>query len=172
MGEFIGVDPGRRGQGVGRALYRAFFDVAAEKGRQNVHSVTSPENTGSQAFHKSLGFSSSEVLPDYDGPGLARVAFSTTTAAPARGARRLRVLDGALVLERYADADVPVGDWVALVRAPDGLTAVRPAPDSGSKDRWIALCGPPDSRSRGNRFIDRQQVIRAEASPGALPRRG
>jgi len=137
---FVGVDPGRQGQGVGRALYRAFFDVAAENGRRIVRCVTSPENTGSQAFHRSLGFSSSEVIPDYDGPGLARVAFSTTTtAAPVRGARRLRVLDGALVLERHADVDVPAGDWVALVQAPDGLTAIRPAPDAEAKERWIAL---------------------------------
>lgn len=137
---FVGVDPVRQGQGVGRALYRAFLDVATANGRHVVRSVTSPENTGSQAFHQRLGFSASEVIHDYDGPGLARVAFSaTTTAARVRGARQLRVLDGALVLEQHADADVPGGDWVALVRAPDGLTAILPAPDSGSKERWIAL---------------------------------
>ncbi|MFD6056237.1 GNAT family N-acetyltransferase [Agromyces sp. NPDC060279] len=73
---FVGVDPLRQGQGLGRALYRAFFEVAAEHGRRVVRSVTSPENTASQAFHERLGFSASEVIPHYDGPGLARVAFS------------------------------------------------------------------------------------------------
>jgi ribosomal protein S18 acetylase RimI-like enzyme len=137
---FVGVDPVRQGQGVGRALYRAFIDVAGANGRHVVRSVTSPENDGSRAFHRSLGFSASEVIPDYDGPGLARVAFTTTTAAArSRGARGLRVLDGALVLERLDGIDVPAGDWVGLVRAPDGLTAIRPAPGSGAKERWIAL---------------------------------
>ncbi|MCT1479107.1 GNAT family N-acetyltransferase [Microbacterium sp. p3-SID336] len=137
---FVGVDPRRQGQGVGRALYRAFLDVAAANGRTVVQSVTSPENAGSQAFHRRLGFSASEVIPDYDGPGLARVAFrTTTTAAPARGARGLRVLDGALVLERVDGVEAPAGDWVALVRAPDGLTAIRPAPGTGAQERWIAL---------------------------------
>lgn len=138
---FVGVDPLKHGQGVGRALYRAFIDLAAKNGRHVVRSVTSPENTRSRAFHSSLGFSASEVIADYDGPGLARVEFSmrTATASPSRGVRRLRVLDGALMLERFDDIDVPAGDWVGLVRAPDGLTAIRPAPDSGPQERWIAL---------------------------------
>jgi ribosomal protein S18 acetylase RimI-like enzyme len=138
---FVGVDPALQGQGVGRALYRAFFGVAADHGRQVVRSVTSPENAGSRTFHASVGFTASDVLPDYDGPGLARVAFTaTTTAAPARGARRLRVLDGPLVLKQHDGAQDPSDDWVALVRAPEGLTAIRPAPASApSGERWVAL---------------------------------
>ncbi|MFJ5776261.1 GNAT family N-acetyltransferase [Streptomyces sp. NPDC093094] len=72
---FVGVDPALHGQGVGRALYRAFFALARSHGRRHVHCITSPENTASRAFHTRLGFTASAVKPDYDGPGLDRVAF-------------------------------------------------------------------------------------------------
>lgn len=139
---FVGVDPARQGHGVGRALYRAFFGVAAAHGRRVVQSVTSPENLGSRAFHTSMGFTASEVHSDYDGPGLARVAFTVTTAdTSARGGRRLRLLDDSLMLERHDEAEaIPAEGWVALARAPDGLTVVRPAPSSvPSGERWVAL---------------------------------
>jgi hypothetical protein len=38
--------------------------------------VTSPVNVGSIAFHRSLGFSVSDPVADYDGPGADRVVFS------------------------------------------------------------------------------------------------
>ncbi|MFJ7778604.1 GNAT family N-acetyltransferase [Streptomyces yangpuensis] len=74
---FVGVDPALHGQGLGRALYRAFFGLARSYGCRHVHCITSPENTASQAFHTRLGFTASGVQPDYDGPGLDRVAFTT-----------------------------------------------------------------------------------------------
>jgi L-amino acid N-acyltransferase YncA len=79
---FVGVEPGRRGAGVGRALYERLFAAARALGAAEVHAVTSPRNRGSVAFHRSMGF---ELLPgdaeedgvpytaDYDGPGEARV---------------------------------------------------------------------------------------------------
>ncbi|TVT62149.1 GNAT family N-acetyltransferase [Amycolatopsis rhizosphaerae] len=70
-----------RGQGVGRALYRAFFALVRSHGRRYVHCITSPQNTASQAFHARLGFTISAVKPDYDGPGLDRVAFTIDLAA-------------------------------------------------------------------------------------------
>lgn len=73
---FVGVDPALHGQGVGRALYEAFFALARSHGRRYVHCITSPENTASRAFHTRLGFTASAVKPDYDGPGLDRVAFT------------------------------------------------------------------------------------------------
>ncbi|MGB8942320.1 MAG: GNAT family N-acetyltransferase [Streptomyces sp.] len=73
---FVGVDPQLHGQGVGRALYRAFFALARSHGRRYVHCITSPQNTASQAFHARLGFMVSTMKPDYDGPGLDRVAFT------------------------------------------------------------------------------------------------
>ncbi|WP_329126922.1 GNAT family N-acetyltransferase [Streptomyces sp. NBC_01465] len=81
---FVGVDPALHGQGIGRSLYRAFFALARSHGRRYVHCITSPENAASRAFHTRLGFASSTVKPDYDGPGLDRVAFTIDlTADPA-----------------------------------------------------------------------------------------
>lgn len=77
---FVGVDPRLHGQGVGRALYRAFFALARSHGRRYVHCITSPQNSASQAFHGRLGFSVSALKPDYDGPGLDRVAFTLDLA--------------------------------------------------------------------------------------------
>ena len=36
----------------------------------------SPANRTSQAFHAGIGFGMSPAKPDYDGPGLDRVAFT------------------------------------------------------------------------------------------------
>ncbi|MEU1125312.1 GNAT family N-acetyltransferase [Streptomyces sp. NPDC005899] len=84
---FAGVDPALRGQGLGRALYRAFFALARSRGRRHVHCVTSPQNTASRDFHTRLGFTASAVRADYDGPGLDRVAFSIDLVADDAGAR-------------------------------------------------------------------------------------
>ncbi|WP_067827800.1 GNAT family N-acetyltransferase [Actinomadura kijaniata] len=78
---FVGVDPALHGQGVGHALYRAFFALARSHGRRYVQCVTSPENAASRAFHTRLGFTASGVKPDYDGPGLDRVAFTLDLSA-------------------------------------------------------------------------------------------
>lgn len=81
---FVGVDPGRRGQGIGRHLYDLFFAQAREAGRTMVKAITSPNNRGSIEYHTALGF---ELLPgdtevdglpvhtDYDGPAEDRVCF-------------------------------------------------------------------------------------------------
>jgi GNAT superfamily N-acetyltransferase len=81
---FIGVAPDARGIGIGEALYtRLFVDAAAQECRE-VHSVTSPVNRGSIAFHRRLGFEAQPgpryeadvpYTPDYDGPGEDRVRF-------------------------------------------------------------------------------------------------
>ncbi|MEV5976012.1 GNAT family N-acetyltransferase [Streptomyces sp. NPDC052114] len=81
---FVGVAPGLRGQGVGRALYEEFFRRAAAAGRKEVRSVTSPHNARSIAFHRAMGFALEPgdrevagvpVHSDYDGPGHHRVCF-------------------------------------------------------------------------------------------------
>ena len=72
---FVGVDPGARGTGVGRGLYEWFFERAGAMGCTRVECVTSPANTGSRAFHASMGFT--ELLaPDYDGRGESRMLLS------------------------------------------------------------------------------------------------
>ncbi|BDD83813.1 hypothetical protein TPB0596_35760 [Tsukamurella pulmonis] len=81
---FVGVDPQLRGHGAARRLYEAFFARAAAAGRTTVRAVTSPQNRGSIAFHRAMGFEAepgdrvvdgAPVHTDYDGPGQDRVAF-------------------------------------------------------------------------------------------------
>jgi GNAT superfamily N-acetyltransferase len=88
---FIGVDPARRGERIGRALYERLFAAARAAGCRQVRAVTSPRNQASIAFHRRIGF---EVLPGsavdggaaytpgYDGPGEDRVVFALDLAAP------------------------------------------------------------------------------------------
>ncbi len=79
---FVGVDPARRGAGVGRILYERFFEAARRLGCTEVHCVTSPANEGSLAFHVAMGFDvlrgtagsgGESYVADYDGPGESRV---------------------------------------------------------------------------------------------------
>ncbi|MER7016279.1 GNAT family N-acetyltransferase [Saccharopolyspora sp. NPDC000359] len=81
---FVGVDPELRRSGLARRLYGQFFAAVARSGRTRVHCVTSPANTGSIAFHRSMGFQlrpgDAEIggIPvhrDYDGLGHDRVCF-------------------------------------------------------------------------------------------------
>src|SRR3954463_3336425 len=62
---FVGVDPGRRGSGLGRQLYEQFFEAVAP--RTIVRAVTSPRNTPSVAFHRALGFEVAKIDEAYDG---------------------------------------------------------------------------------------------------------
>ena len=68
---FVGVDPARRGDGLGRELYERFFAAVAP--RTVIRAVTSPVNERSVAFHRALGFDVERVDEDYDGHGQARV---------------------------------------------------------------------------------------------------
>lgn len=81
---FVGVDPAERGNGLGAALYERFFAHSRAHGRSVVRAITSPQNSGSHAFHTRMGFVTEPgpkefegrpVQPDYDGPGLDRLSF-------------------------------------------------------------------------------------------------
>lgn len=72
---FVGVAPGARDGGLGRALYEEFFALARADGRRVVHAVTAPVNTGSIAFHQSMGFVVTGPIADYNGPGRDLVEF-------------------------------------------------------------------------------------------------
>jgi predicted GNAT superfamily acetyltransferase len=81
---FVGIHPNHRNEGIGRLLYKHFFDIVRHKGRSIVHCVTSPVNQRSINFHQRMGF---EIVPgdseingvsfvhNYDGPNEDRVLF-------------------------------------------------------------------------------------------------
>ncbi|MEU3841055.1 GNAT family N-acetyltransferase [Streptomyces sp. NPDC028635] len=64
-----------RGTGLGRRLYEAFTEAARGQGAVRLKAITSVGNSGSLAFHRSLGFAA-RVEDDYDGPGAARIVFT------------------------------------------------------------------------------------------------
>jgi|SRR5438105_8782109 len=70
---FVGVQPDRRGSGLGTELYEQFFAAARAEGRSVVRCITAPVNAGSLAFHDRLGFEIEAEVADYDAPGQARV---------------------------------------------------------------------------------------------------
>jgi ribosomal protein S18 acetylase RimI-like enzyme len=81
---FVGIHPEHRKRGIGRQLYQRFFDTVRALGCDTVRCITAPINSGSIAFHTSMGFavekSTSErngiaFAADYDGPGQDRVLF-------------------------------------------------------------------------------------------------
>jgi GNAT superfamily N-acetyltransferase len=79
----IAVRQGYRKQGLARILYNHFEKVAREHGCKRLKAITSPVNTQSIAFHKSIGMMPSgndleegvPVIRDYSGPGKHRVVF-------------------------------------------------------------------------------------------------
>jgi GNAT superfamily N-acetyltransferase len=86
---FAGVHPDERRKGIGSLLYGRFFQAASEQGCRIVHSVTSPVNRVSIAFHLRKGFHAEPGDGDiegiaftkgYDGPGNDRVVFSRVIA--------------------------------------------------------------------------------------------
>jgi L-amino acid N-acyltransferase YncA len=63
-----------RGTGLGRLLYVAFSGAAERHGARQLKAITSTENTGSIAFHRSLGFDT-KIIDDYNGPGRTMAVF-------------------------------------------------------------------------------------------------
>jgi ribosomal protein S18 acetylase RimI-like enzyme len=78
---FIGVDPSRRGSGLGRQLYTRFFEAVAP--RRVIRAVTSPLNVQSVAFHRALGFEVERIDDAYDGRGEPRVLLVKRVSASA-----------------------------------------------------------------------------------------
>jgi predicted GNAT superfamily acetyltransferase len=84
ISNFVGVRADARAGGLGRALYERFFALCRGAGRVRVRCITSPTNTVSIGFHRAMGFAieagvaavgAVDAKPDYDGLGVARVAF-------------------------------------------------------------------------------------------------
>ena len=72
---FVGVAPHARERGLGRQLYEEFFRLASADARTSVTAVTSPANTGSIAFHASMGFTVLGPVTGYHGPGRDLMVF-------------------------------------------------------------------------------------------------
>jgi ribosomal protein S18 acetylase RimI-like enzyme len=87
---FIAVAPATRETGLGKELYRRFFELARQAGCRTVTAVVSPVNTGSQRFHLAVGFkpkplgeaaADADQIPvwvGWDGPGNDRIRFEYT----------------------------------------------------------------------------------------------
>ena len=83
----VAVDPPAQRQGLAARLYQKFFEAAGGLGAQQVRLIVNPDNAGSLAFHRRLGFQPDlhgetvEVegvlaVKDYNGPGLHMVPFT------------------------------------------------------------------------------------------------
>jgi L-amino acid N-acyltransferase YncA len=71
----VAVRHDQRGRGLARLLYARFRRLAQERGCRRLKAITTPANAASIALHRALGMQAVEV-PDYAGPGRARVVFS------------------------------------------------------------------------------------------------
>jgi len=71
----VAVRDDARALGLGRQLYERFAAVAAQRGAAALKAITSPENRGSIAFHRRMGFTEMTLDPDYQGSGRARVVM-------------------------------------------------------------------------------------------------
>ncbi|HWB11686.1 MAG TPA: GNAT family N-acetyltransferase [Pirellulales bacterium] len=79
----IAVRDSHRRRGLGQALYARFAEVARRRGCSRLKAITTPSNSLSIAFHRSLGMrivgakTADEVcvVRDYAGPGEDRVVF-------------------------------------------------------------------------------------------------
>src|SRR5690606_28837466 len=66
-------------------------------------------------------------------------------SADARPGRRLHVVPGRFAVEHLPHATFPEDDdWIALVRAPEGLTVVREAPPFAGPELWAGFYGGED----------------------------
>jgi GNAT superfamily N-acetyltransferase len=86
----VGVRRSHQRRGIGRRLYGRFEERARAHGCTALKAITSPINAESIAFHRSLGFSLEgepgehgvPVVPDYFGPGQARIVFHKPIGDP------------------------------------------------------------------------------------------
>jgi ribosomal protein S18 acetylase RimI-like enzyme len=70
----VAVRSGYRRFGLGRQMWDLFGALAVADGATELQAITTPDNQSSILFHTGLGMSAQEI-PDYAGPGQARVLF-------------------------------------------------------------------------------------------------
>ena len=72
---FVAVRDDARNLGLGRRLYETFAAAAAQRGATALKALTNPENAGSIAFHRRMGFTDMTLAPDYAGSGRTRIVM-------------------------------------------------------------------------------------------------
>jgi ribosomal protein S18 acetylase RimI-like enzyme len=72
---FVAVRDDARKLGLASKLYEAFTEAAVERGATGLKAITSPENEGSQAFHRRMGFTSMTRVDDYGSTGRTRIVM-------------------------------------------------------------------------------------------------
>ena len=72
---FVGVHPYFRKQGHANHLYDEFIKTVKAMGCNEVQCITTTINTGSIAFHKTIGFEA-QLAKNYAGEGQDRIVFS------------------------------------------------------------------------------------------------
>ncbi len=75
----VAVREGHRGKGLARHLYTEFESYARARGAIALKAITGPENHGSKAFHRAIGFTVREVA-GYSVSGEARLVFERPLA--------------------------------------------------------------------------------------------
>jgi ribosomal protein S18 acetylase RimI-like enzyme len=75
---FVAVRDDSRTLGLGRRLYETFEKAVRERGAVALKALTSPENEGSVAFHKRVGFTEMTRVEDYGGQGLVKVGVTVS----------------------------------------------------------------------------------------------
>jgi len=138
----IGVHRDYRRQGMGRRLYDHFLLEVMKRGCTKVKAMTQSVNSGSIAFHQSLGMkllgSPNEqgilVIPNYRGPGQDRVVFEMELKAKRPGwlnqptlesgrilLRPLGEIDPSLMLDYFSRNQKHFGPYFTLTQ--DELTS-------------------------------------------------
>jgi ribosomal protein S18 acetylase RimI-like enzyme len=83
----VAVDPPAQRQGLAKQLYQRFFKTVSALGARQVRLIVNPDNAGSLAFHRTLGFEADlhgetiivggvQAVRDYNGPNLHMVPLS------------------------------------------------------------------------------------------------
>jgi ribosomal protein S18 acetylase RimI-like enzyme len=70
---FVAVRDDARKLGLASKLYEVFTKAAVERGATGLKAITGPENEGSQAFHRRMGFTSMTLVDDYGSTGRPRI---------------------------------------------------------------------------------------------------
>ncbi|GAA0600805.1 ACT domain-containing protein [Actinomadura livida] len=68
---------------------------------------------------------------------------------PRAVAQRLHVVPGRFAVEHLPHATFPEDDdWIALIRAPEGLTVIRDVPEFAEAERWAGFYGDGERAPR------------------------